>query len=124
MSSLPDSTATGSVKSQRSSAAERLSAVAAMLLPRARQEAQIEAAGSGPRAKDKAAGLETALARVEVSLHRVEALAPFAQRRDSVEHRAEVDLPAREHPDHFFPHRPVVRETAVQRHRFAHERVE
>ena len=87
LSSLPDPIATGSIKPQRAGiAAERFPAVAPkpapisntlILLPPVEREAQLEslpapAIGSGLGAKAKAAGIEAALARLEISLNRVE----------------------------------------------------
>jgi murein DD-endopeptidase MepM/ murein hydrolase activator NlpD len=87
LSSLPDPIATGSIKPQRAgAAAEHFPAAAPkpapisdrlILLPPVEREAQLEslpspAVGSGLGAKAKAAGIEAALARLEISLNRVE----------------------------------------------------
>src|SRR6202165_3431043 len=87
LSSLPGPIATGSIKPQRAgTAAEHFPAAAPkpapisdtlILLPPVEREAQLEslpspAMGSGLGAKAKAAGIEAALARLEVSLNRVE----------------------------------------------------
>ena len=87
LSSLPDPIATGSIKPQRAgTAAEHFPAAAPkpapisdtlILLPPVEREAQLEslpspAMGSGLGAKAKAAGIEAALARLEISLNRVE----------------------------------------------------
>jgi murein DD-endopeptidase MepM/ murein hydrolase activator NlpD len=86
LSALPDPTATGSTKPPRvGNAGERTSAVpvrpapindTVILVPPAEREAQLEslpqpfaAAGAGSKAK----GIEAALARLEISLNRVEA---------------------------------------------------
>jgi len=87
LSSLPDATATGSIKPQRAGiAAEHFPAAlpkpapisdTLILLPPVEREAQLEslpapATGSGLGAKAKAAGIEAALAHLEISLNRVE----------------------------------------------------
>ena len=87
LSSLPDPIATGSIKPQRAgTAAEHFPAAppkpapisdTLILLPPVEREAQLEslpspAMGSGLGAKAKAAGIEAALARLEISLNRVE----------------------------------------------------
>ena len=87
LSLLPDPIATGSIKPQRAgTAAEHFPAAAPkpapigdtlILLPPVEREAQLEslpspAIGSGLGAKAKAAGIEAALARLEISLNRVE----------------------------------------------------
>ena len=87
LSSLPDPIATGSIKPQRAgAAAEHFPAAPPkpapisdrlILLPPVEREAQLEslpspAMGGGLGAKAKAAGIEAALARLEISLNRVE----------------------------------------------------
>jgi murein DD-endopeptidase MepM/ murein hydrolase activator NlpD len=82
LSSLPDATATGSIKPQRAGIAAALPKPAPIsdtliLLPPVEREAQLEslpapAIGSGLGAKAKAAGIDAALARLEISLNRVE----------------------------------------------------
>jgi len=87
LSSLPDPAATGSIKPQRPGfPAARFSAAAPkpapisdtlILLPPVEREAQLEslpspAAASGLGAKAKAAGIEATLARLEISLNRLE----------------------------------------------------